>query len=79
MAATSSEMRRLESFSSDSSVAADRVLAIHSRPGPRAGPCSTSATRSHQASVTPAAASGGAITHSQMMPWRLSHDARASS
>ena len=38
MAATSSEMRRLDSFISASSAAADNVLATHSRPGSRAGP-----------------------------------------
>ena len=43
--ATSSEMRRVDSFTSASSVATESVLATHSRPGSRAGPSRTAAAR----------------------------------
>ena len=79
-AATRSEMRRVDSFTSASRLAVDRVLATHSKPGSSVRrPSSTSDARSHQAMSTPAAASGGAISQSCSTPWRDSQVDRASS
>jgi hypothetical protein len=77
--ATSSEIRPGDSLSSVSNPVADRVLATHSRAGPRAGPSITVAARSHQATSAPAAASTGATSHSRSTPWSASHDSRLSS
>ena len=57
----------------------ETVLATQSRPGSSADPASAVAARSHQARSTPAAASGGAMTHSRATPRRASHTDRASS
>ena len=73
-AATSSVIRRVDSFTSPRSVATDNVLATHSRPGPSASP-STSAARSHQSTLVPAAASGGAMNHDRSTPWSSSQSA----
>jgi hypothetical protein len=70
-AATSSVIRRVDSFTSPRSVAAESVLATHSRPGSTASP-STTATRSHHSTPAPAAANGGAISQSCSMPWSSS-------
>ena len=74
-ALTSAEMRRVDSFTSVSSVAADKALAVSSRPGSSAGPSRIAAARSHQPVSAPAAASDGAMIHSRPTPWRVSHSA----
>ena len=75
----SAENCQLDSFISASNGATDRALATHSRPGSSAGPSKIAAARSHQPRSAPAAASEGAISHPRPTPWRVSHDARASS
>ena len=79
MAATSPEMRWVDSFISASKEAMENVLATHSSPGSRADPASAVAARSHQARSTPAAASGGAMSQSRATPCRASHVDRTSS
>ena len=70
IAATSPEIRWVDSFISESKAAMENVLATHSSPGSRAGPASAVAARSHQARSTPAAASGGAMSQSRATPCR---------
>lgn len=52
-AATRSEMRRVDTFTSDSKVTAANVLATQSSPGSRLSTSSTAAARTHQARSTP--------------------------
>ena len=70
-------MRWVDSFTSASSVSADKALATHSRPGSSAGPARIAAARSHQPISTPAAASDGAIIHSRSTPWLVSQPAQS--
>ena len=64
VAPTSSEIRRVEDFSSESRVRTVNVPATHSSPGSSEASAKTLETRWHQATFTPAAASAGAINQS---------------
>ena len=63
MSSTSAETRPVESLISESRLWVATVRATHSRPGPSVGPSRMLAARSHQATSTPAPASGGASSH----------------
>src|SRR5438552_1761093 len=79
MVATSPETRSVASFTSDSSTAADSVLATHSRPGSSVSPSSICPARSHQSMSAPAAARAGAMSHTAATLCLSSQSARAAS
>ncbi len=78
-AATSSDTRPVDSLTSWRRAVSDSVPAVHSSAGPRCARSSSSATRWHHATSTPAAARGGAMRQLSSTPWASSQTRRASS
>ena len=69
----------MASRTSSISAPVESVLATHASPGSSVGPTSSSAARSHQATSTPADASGAAIVHARSTPRRSSQVVSSSS